>query len=373
MPFSIHISILLMGAALLLFGPQVGADDLKINGSLDLYYLYNSNKPPLVTPPSDAHLQQPQSNNQYRVFDIYHDDINLAMAELVLQKSSGPFSVYLAFDFGHNAEVLSPDDEVTKNISQAVLTFKPEQAPRWSFTAGKMLTHMGLEVPKAKDNWNYSRSLLFGYAFPFWHVGLSARYEVIKDQLAVTAFLYNSTQGLYTTSKSKTVGTQISYSPVEKVTVIYNLLAGPESDLAGESHSRYVHELIGKYNLSPTLAVAADVVYGNLRHYYADGRSGNWFAWNANLRWSLGRFSLSPRYELYVDKSGASLVSSLNATAIPQRIDSQTLSASYDCGYGLELRGEVRRDHSTANVFLTASNRLVDTQMTSTVGVLYDF
>ncbi len=40
--------------------------------------------------------------------------------------------------------------------------------------AGKFVTPIGAEVIESQDNWNYTRSTLFGYAIPFYHTGLRA-------------------------------------------------------------------------------------------------------------------------------------------------------------------------------------------------------
>ena len=39
---------------------------------------------------------------------------------------------------------------------------------------GKFVTPIGAEVIESQDNWNYTRSILFGYAIPFYHVGVRA-------------------------------------------------------------------------------------------------------------------------------------------------------------------------------------------------------
>ena len=56
--------------------------------------------------------------------------------------------------------------------------------------AGKFVTPMGAEVIESQDNWNYARSILFGYAIPFYHVGLRATYPV-NHKVALGAQLVN--------------------------------------------------------------------------------------------------------------------------------------------------------------------------------------
>ena len=47
---------------------------------------------------------------------------------------------------------------------------------------GKFVTSAGAEVIEAKDNWNYSRSLLFVNAIPYWHFGARTSMPVSKTE-----------------------------------------------------------------------------------------------------------------------------------------------------------------------------------------------
>ena len=43
---------------------------------------------------------------------------------------------------------------------------------------------------ESKDNWNYSRGLLFSWAIPYYHTGLRATYAV-NDKVSLAGFLVN--------------------------------------------------------------------------------------------------------------------------------------------------------------------------------------
>ena len=45
------------------------------------------------------------------------------------------------------------------------------------FDFGKFVSPLGNEVIETKDNWNYSRSLLFTLAVPYYHMGMRAIYS----------------------------------------------------------------------------------------------------------------------------------------------------------------------------------------------------
>ena len=65
-------------------------------------------------------------------------------------------------------------------IEQAFLSLKPPKAKGFELDFGKFVTSAGAEVIEAKDNWNYSRSLLFAWAIPYWHFGLRTSMPVSK-------------------------------------------------------------------------------------------------------------------------------------------------------------------------------------------------
>ena len=59
--------------------------------------------------------------------------------------------------------------EIYKHIQQAYVSLLTGKV-QWD--VGKFVTPIGTEVIESQDNWNYTRSILFGYAIPFYHVGV---------------------------------------------------------------------------------------------------------------------------------------------------------------------------------------------------------
>jgi hypothetical protein len=55
---------------------------------------------------------------------------------------------------------------------------------------GKFVTPAGAEVIETKDNWNYSRGLLFSYAIPYYHFGMRAKYS-FNDKYSLTGYVVN--------------------------------------------------------------------------------------------------------------------------------------------------------------------------------------
>ncbi len=344
--------------------PTVADESLKISGALDVSYIYNFNEPrPVAAPAGPA---QPGGNNVYRVFDLYHDDINVNLAEVNFTKTSGDVTAYAALSFGNYVEVLSANDEAGKHITEAKISYRPSELKGLNITVGKMMTHLGLEVVKAKDNWNYSRSILFGKAIPFWHEGIAVSHPV-GSKLNVTGYVYNKYDTAYQVNRSKSYGGQLSFAPIENMTLVYNYLGGREV-ATGIDQNRTLHEINGTYQLTEKLSAGFDVVKGSLTKSGAATGAGDWLAWSVAGRWKSGRYSVSPRYEVYEDPDGA------GGLTAGQRLTSETLTFGVDLGGGLETRIEGRRDKSNFDSFTEGNNaKPTDEQITATIGVLYNF
>jgi hypothetical protein len=95
--------------------------------------------------------------------------------------SRGGFRVDL--DYGPTATLVhsfEPTGEATggdlQNIEQAYVSYLAPAGAGLQLDFGKFVTPAGYEVIETKDNWNYSRSLLFALAVPYYHLGLRASY-----------------------------------------------------------------------------------------------------------------------------------------------------------------------------------------------------
>lgn len=354
-------------ATLMLAIPAL-ADELKFKGFVDTHYVYNFNNPKPVTPPTDTNQTPPAGNNKYRMFDPYHDQFTLALVEGEVQYTKGPTSALIALDFGTAADVMSPRDQASRHVSQAVIGY--QFSDRLKLSAGKMMTHMGWEVFRSHDNWNYSRSALYSYAIPLWHTGLAVNYS--GESIGGALFLYNENVGYYEQNRGKTVGAQFKLRPAGLGELTYNGLSGTETDSVGATRTRILHELISTHELTESLAFAFDFVFGQLSHAKTNGRTAEWNAWSAALKWKRGDFYLSPRYEHFTDRSGASVEGiSASRPSLPQVIRTATLTVAWSATANLQTRVEFRHDLSSTSSFLThdgTSNK----QNTLTAALLYE-
>jgi len=88
--------------------------------------------------------------------------------------------------FGETLRFIHSADPAPKGfryIEQMYLILKPKHAHGTEVDFGEFVTSAGAEVIEANSNWNYSRSLLFALATPYYHSGFRASVPVAKSLL----------------------------------------------------------------------------------------------------------------------------------------------------------------------------------------------
>lgn len=222
-----------------------------------------------------------------------------------------------------------------------------------------MYTHVGLETVKSKDNFNYSRTVLFSYGMPFWHTGARFGYDAIPEKLQTSFYVYNGWNSIYDTNESKTVGAQLKYTPTSNFNLIYNFIGGAER-VRSEGNWKTVHELNTTYSVSSDLTFVADVLFGS-------EDKAKWYGGLLTAKYVLSDASyISPRFEIYTDKDGFTLGSG------EQTIQTYTLSYGRRLTQGLDYRAEVRVDTSDEKNFKTEDGN-EDSQTTGLMALLFNF
>lgn len=142
-------------------------------GFLDGYGSLNDNHP--------TNAANDQSNDLYN-FDDRTDQFDLEAAKITLNRDPAPVGVHADLIFGRTNAFLHPDVAKYDDdyLEQAYLAVKPPKAHGAEVDLGQFVTFAGAEVIEAKDNWNYSRSILFSWAIPYYHFGVRASAPVTK-------------------------------------------------------------------------------------------------------------------------------------------------------------------------------------------------
>ncbi|MEO7165143.1 MAG: outer membrane beta-barrel protein, partial [Bdellovibrionia bacterium] len=359
---------------------EASPSDLSFSLMLDGYYSYNLNQPPAIVSAVTPYLISPNTN--IRAYDFYHNTFSLNVAEITVKKTSPEISFTADLDFGPQAEFLAagmtpfaiggprigPAEAVSKVLGQIFVTYTPTWAPNLTIGFGKMASHMGLEGWKSRDNWQYSRSTIFLFGLPRWHMGVSAGYYLLPKNLSLSAYVYNSWNSIYDNNATKTLGAQLNWTPSDSFSFIYNYIGGPEQP-GNDTNMRTVHEASFSWKLDSGTLLALETVVGHEDGItLADTSIVNtdWIGAYFSAKYSLSsRFYISPRLEIYGDLTGA------NLGGDQQTLFGFTLTNSFKVAEGFEARLELREDASTYGQRFNTISGLSNNQTTITLGVIY--
>ena len=332
-----------------------GPAPIEITGFVDTYYSYNFNKPP--------------GDTQLRNFDTKHNQLSLGLIEVALEqkpteKSRVGFRADL--DFGPTTELVHLAEpggaEIFKTFEQGYLSWLAPVGKGLQFDAGKFVTQHGAEVIEAKDNWNYSRSLLFALAIPYYHVGVRATYNV-SDKVALAGYLVNGWNNAVDNNGGKTFGFQAILKPTAKLSLVQNFMTGPEQP-DDTADKRFLTDTTVTFNVTPTLGLMVNYDYGR------DTVAGTRVSWQGVAAYArfqpTSNWTLSPRVEWVDDADGF-------MTGTSQTLKELTLTSEHKIDGGLLARFEFRRDMSDEPFFLKDDGITVKGQNTFGVGLVYAF
>lgn len=340
---------------------SVGGIDF--SGLVDGYYNFNANHPPTSS-----------NGNQLRNFDYDANTFSLNMAKLTMSHDPDPvgFRVDLGFGKAFN-QILSSEPDF-KHLEQAYVSWKPTKGKGFEADFGEFVTSAGAEVIETKDNWNYSRSLLFALAIPYYHVGLRTSMPLTKSFTGGVQIV-NGWNNFSDNNSGKTIGLTGVYTK-PKFTVNTNYYVGPENS---HTNKGYRNLLDATLLLTPTPKVSAYINYDygqnrnagpidveavNPRYQTTD--LSHWQGIAAALHYqATSKIAFTPRFEYFKDESGFS-------TGLIQNLNEVTFTGEYKMPEGLLARLEYRRDSSDQPYFVKGG-RLVQAQSTFEVGVVAFF
>ena len=313
----------------------------ELSGFVDTYYAYNFNKPATAC----ATAGGVAVFNCLHNFDAAHNSFSLSLAELALEKkptkdSRGGFRIDL--DYGSTASMVAAFEPggttIYQNIQQAYLSYlAPVGNGSLQVDFGKFVTPAGFEVIESKDNWNYSRGLLFSLAIPYYHMGMRAAYSP-TDKITLTGFLFNGWNNTVDNNTGKSFGISFTAKPNDKFTFIENYIAGPETT-GTNTPWRNLSDTVLTYTLNKKTSLAFNYDWAKDGDNQVQGVA-LYLKYQAN-DW----FAVTPRYEFFNDRDGFT-------TTMPQNLNSFTLTTEFKHKDGVLMRIEYRGDFSDKNFFI---------------------
>ncbi len=347
--------------------PTWSVGPMDISGFIDGYYSFNFNRPNT----SDGLYDQV---NQLYNFNDKTDQFELSAAKLTLNHDPDPVGAHVDFIYGRTNSLINaaPTNATSADqlpyLEQAFLSLKPAKAKGFELDFGKFVTSAGAEVIEAKDDWNYSRSLLFVNAIPYWHFGARTSIPVSKTD----TIGFQLVNGWNNVSKSNGGLTGVFTNALVKTkyTWNFNYIVGPENPNTTDGLRNLFDTTLlltppGKFN------AYINYDYGMNQDSLASQGDSKLHSWQgvaiaAKIQ-ANAKSAITPRFEWFSDPDGFQ-------TGTSQTLYEGTITYEYRWVEGLLSRVEYRYDSSSAPAFFNKlANQSTDQQQTITVAFIAFF
>jgi len=288
------------------------------------------------------------------------------MAELWLAKApttDSPVGYKVRLNFGHATSVFTPaSDGDYKYIEEAYGSYMVPAGKGLQIDFGKFVTNAGAEVIEAKDDWNYSRSLLFQNAIPYFHTGVRLTYSP-NDKVTVMGGIVNGWNNTIDQNTGKSVMLSVTLKPTAALSVVENYIGGPEQ-ANDNSDWRNLSDTVVSYTVSPMVSLMANYDYG--RDTVANvSQTWQGIAGYAKIQ-ATKMVALVPRVEWYQDKNGF-------MTGTAQNLKDATITLEIKPADNFMWRIEYRGDFSDKTPFVDSVAKPQSSQNMLILGFLYSF
>jgi hypothetical protein len=337
-----------------------------LSGFVDVYYGQNFNNPA-------------GQANGLRFFDGAANQFGLNLVELVVDKApdatNSRTGYHVALGFGQAMNTVNGSEPKSglgfdQYLKEAYFSYLAPVGKGLQVDVGKFVTPHGAEVIETKDNWNYSRGLLFSYAIPYYHFGMRAKYA-FNDKYSLTGFFVNGWNNVVDNNTGKTYGMSFGWNPNKKFGVTENYMAGPEQNNINSTW-RQLTDTVITYSPTSKLSFMVNGDYGRGdRIDLGEGVFSKPVFWTGvagYVKYSFNdKSAFATRYEYYDDHDGFTI-----GTLVPTHINEFTTTWERVIAHHIISRFEFRRDISNQPDFLKGSTPVKD-QNTITAGLVYTF
>ena len=324
-------------------------------GFADGFYTWNENHP--------TNAANGEMNDLYN-FNQDADQPALSALKLTMDHAPAPVGAHFDFVYGRTNKLINAPNQLYY-VEQAFVSVKPPKAKGFELDLGKFVTSAGAETIEAKDNWDYSRSLLFAWAIPYWHFGARASMPVSKvETLGVQ--IVNGWNNVGHNTGGVTAGiTSALVKP--KYTFNLNVYTGPANTDAQHAYRNLFDTTL---LLTPNSKFNA---YVNFDYGHNSDRISGGSGDAAKSQWAgiaaaaheqlTSRNAVTGRLEFYDDVDGFT-------TGTVQKLKEFTGTYEYHWKVGLLSRAEYRRDWSDVASFHRSGTAMTDSQSTISIGLI---
>jgi hypothetical protein len=337
--------------------PTWSVGPIDFSGEVSGYYTYNANHPH-----NQGFNSSDGGNNLYN-FNSQSNSMDLSFAKIAMSHSPDPVGFELDFGFGRTIQTINLGEQQQPGgfqyVEQAYVEWKPAKAKGFEIDFGKFSTSAGAEVIEDYSNWNYSHSLLFSWAIPYYHFGVRTSFPVGKHFTGGVQVV-NGWNDVTDNNTGKTIGLTgaLAYA---KWTLNLNYYTGPENFGTNKGFRNLFDTTL---LLTPPGKINAYINfdYGNNGNSTccapATKASASWYGLATAVHIQVTpKWALTPRIEWFDDAEGYTLSGALPSPiwdlggAVAQQVKEATVTLEYKLLEGLLWRLEYRRDWSTYPMF----------------------
>jgi len=321
--------------------PEIQRDEMKpppkftYGGTFDAYFSSGWNDPST-------------GRNGLAIFDFQDENgPHLGYSEVWAQYARDPIGFRLDVMWGPAGRVVNfaerPNsrDDVWDYIQQAYISVNLNKKGTTYLDFGRWVTPVGGEVIEAKDNYNYSRGILFGWAIPFTHTGARV-YHYVNDTDYWMAHV-SSGWDRVSLNNNQEPGFGITYNKVlnPKWTFLASYLGGEEPNANGGGPSyRNLVDVVLSHTANEKLSYI-------LNADFAEQSGAYWFGVAAMAKYQLNAKSyVAGRAEVLHDADGVRFGTLSSTTGY-----GVTVTYAYLWNKYFQTRAEYRHDFSNRSLF----------------------
>ena len=324
-----------------------------------------------------------------RSFDVNHNEVELNKLKLTLEKpvdfSGEKWDAGYRADliFGQDAKLihaagLSLGDQ--GDLEQLYATVNIPVGRGLQVSAGKWVTLMGVEVIEETANPNWSEGNQFLFVENFTGTGAQLSYKW-TDKIDTQFRVYNGWDVVKDNNGALSYMGRIGYAPDDKTSIGLVGYGGPE-EANNTRNWRYGVNLVASRKLTDKLTAWVQGDYGREDANAAlpiPTKNAEWYAGGLWLTYDFcDMVGVAGRADYLKDKDGARTSGSPFTSPFPantgQDLSSFTLTLNIKPVKNLQVRPEVRWDHSSGHLFGTSAGATDRAnQFTTGLGVAYLF
>lgn len=215
---------------------------------------------------------------------------------------------------------------------------------------GRQVTLAGAEVIEGRDNWNISRSYMFGLGIPFTHTGVRAIYKLWQDKVTTYLGANNGWDANVDNNSFKTIEMGLVYNFTDSLNYTGSMYLGPEA-ASQTGHKRFFLGNVLSWQATDKLAFKGELNVGTQSRVPTNGGvtfdNAQWWGFALYSRYALtDKWGMSYRWELFRDKDKFRTLTFASNSTGSDTLWAMTFGTDYKLYENLLGRLEYRYDKS---------------------------